>query len=412
MPPAAAPPRPALLKPRYSISSPRSSWLNTANRQLTTLPVPATRYPSLATSFVVLLSTLTFQVSSLSSWAQTKSTSKPDPFATLAKELAEEAPGEEVNIGVGNFAYENTDLLSPFSSMLRDELEIALGETGKFKIVTRDRLADLQMEGKFQGKGVLEPGTGVDKVSIEGVKGIVRGRFYATGDEVTVFAELAWLEGGEIKKARLAIPSDEVKAKIWPDPDQAAGKQLAGAIKPQNAEQSLASIQDLAGSRLADVPKDFQVEVFTTDGKRAYAEGENVSFRVRAAEECHIAVLCHQSDGNTVVLFPNRFASNTLIPANKPIDVPGTHKSGFEIEIGPPFGSDVVEVIACSKPSELHKALAEHAASADEQQPVQVLTRGMAVKGIDSALSTPKTGAGAPLRWGQDSIVVSTFPKP
>ena len=389
--------------------SPCNQWFK---NNFQSLWKPATRYPSLATAFLVLLSALTFQVSSLSSWAQTKSTPKPDPFAKLAKELAEEAPGEEVNIGVGNFAYENTDLLSPFSSMLRDELEIALGETGKFKIVTRDRLADLQMEGKFQGKGVLEPGTGVDKVSIEGVKGIVRGRFYATGDEVTVFAELAWLEGGEIKKARLAIPSDEVKAKIWPDPEQAAGKQLAGAIKPQNVEQSLASIQDIAGSRLADVPKDFQVEVFTTDGKRAYAEGETVSFRVRSAEECHIAVLCHQSDGNTVVLFPNRYANNTLIPANKPIDVPGTHKSGFEIEIGPPFGSDVVEVIACSKPSELHKALAEHAASADAQQPVQVLTRGMAVKGIDSALSTPKTGDGAPLRWGQDSIVVSTFPKP
>ena len=69
-------------------------------------------------------------------------------------------------------------------------------------------------------------------------------------------------------------------------------------------------------------------------------------------------------------------------------------------------------MIACSKPSELHKALAEHATSADAQQPVQVLTRGMAVKGIDSALSSPKTGDGAPLRWGQDSIVVSTFPKP
>jgi len=373
-------------------------------------PLPATRHPPLLT-FLCLLSVFTFQLSSLS-FAQSKTAPKPDPFAKLATELAKSAPAEEVNIGVGNFAYENTDLLSPFSSMLRDELEIALGETGKFKVVTRDRLADLQMEGKFQGKGVLEPGTGVKKVSIEGVKGIVRGRFYATGDEVTVFAELAWLEGGEIKKARLAIPSDDVKAKIWPDPAQAAGKQLAGAIKPQNVEQSLANVQDVTAGRLAKLPKDFQVEVFTTDGKRAYAEGETVSFRVRAAEECHIAVLCHQTDGTTVVLFPNRFASNTMIPANKPIDVPGTHKSGFEIEIGPPFGSDVVEVIACSKPSELHKTLAQFASKADEQQPFQTLTRGMAVKGIASALSSPKTGDGTPLRWGQDSMVVSTFPKP
>jgi hypothetical protein len=49
---------------------------------------------------------------------------------------------------------------------------------------------------------------------------------------------------------------------------------------------------------------------------------------------------------------------------------------------------------------------------AEEQQPFQTLTRSMAVKGIDSAPSTPKTGAGAPLRWGQDSIVVSSFPRP
>ena len=388
--------------------SPCNQWFK---NYFPSLSKPATRYQLPATSFIVLLSAF-FILPSNFSLAQQNAAPKKDPFAELANDLAEDTPNGGVNIGVGNFAYENTDLLSPFSSMLRDELEIALGETGKFKVVTRDRLADLQMEGKFQGKGVLEPGSGVEKVSIQGVKGIVRGRFYATGDEVTIFAELAWIEGGEIKKTRLSIPSEAVKAKIWPDPDQAAGKQLAGAIKPQNVEQSLANIQDIAGSRLADVPKDFQVEVFTTDGKRAYAEGETVSFRVRASEECHIAVLCHQTDGTTVVLFPNRYASNTLIPPNKPIDVPGTHKSGFEIVISPPFGSDVVEVIACSKPSELHKSLAEHAARAEEQEPVQVLTRGMAVKGIDSALSSPKTGDGAPLRWGQDSIVVSTFPKP
>ena len=335
-----------------------------------------------------------------------------DPFTPLASELAKEVAEEKVNIGVGNFAYENTDLLSPFSSLLRDELEIALANTGKFHVITRDRLADLQMEGKFQGKAVLEPNTGVDRVSIEGVKGIVRGRFYAEGDQITIYAELAWLEGGGIRKSKVEIPSSAVKAKIWPDPEEAGRKDVGSMLAPQNIEQSLANLKDLAATRVTKVPRDFQVEVFTTDGKRAYAQAETVSFRVRAAEECHIAVLCHQSDGTCVVLFPNRFASNTLIPANKPIDVPGTHKSGFEIQIGEPFGSDVVEVIACSKPSELHSALAKQAAQTNQQGNFQILTRGMAVKGIDSALATPKSGDGAPLRWGQDSIVVSTFPKP
>lgn len=332
-----------------------------------------------------------------------------DAFQELAKSLTEGTSTEIVNIGVGNFAYENTMLLSPFSSLLRDELELALNDTGKFKVVTRDRLAELQIEGKFQGKSILEPGTGVEKVSIEGVKGIVRGRFYVAEDQITVFAELAWLEGGNIKKARIEIPSSKVKAKVWPDIQEAAAKNVGKYLTPENMEQSLANIQDLAGSRLAKIPKDFYIEIFTTDGRRAYPAGDNISFRVRSAKKCHIAVLCHQSDGTTVVLFPNRFSTNTLIPANKAIDVPGTHKHGFEIEIGPPFGSDVVEVIACTKATELHKTLSKHAAKAASYH---VQTRGMIVKGIDNALASPQTGSGAPLLWAQDSVVVSTFPKP
>jgi len=47
-------------------------------------------------------------------------------------------------VGLGNFLYEDTELMSPFSSLLREELERALAETGKFKVITRSRLADLQ----------------------------------------------------------------------------------------------------------------------------------------------------------------------------------------------------------------------------------------------------------------------------
>jgi len=355
---------------------------------------------TLFSSFILLTSNFSF------------ASAKDDPFKNLAAKLASDSKEEKVNIAVGSFNFEGTDLQSPFSSLLRDELEIALSDSGKFKVVTRDRLADLQMEGKFQGKGILEPGTGVEKVTIEGVKGIIRGRFYATEDEVTIVAELAWLEGGEIKKTKVAIPVSKIRAKIWPDSVEAAQKPIENAIKPQNVEQSSASVEELTKGRIASVPKDFPVEIFTVDGKRAYAGGENIAFRVRSTQECHIAVLCHQSDGTTVVLFPNRFSRNTLIPANKAIDIPGTHKSGFEIEIGPPYGSDVVEVIACTQPSELHKALSKYASETNAPAPFQVLTRGMAVKGIDSALAAAKVGSTAALLWSQDSIVVSTFPKP
>jgi hypothetical protein len=42
----------------------------------------------------------------------------------------------------------------------------------------------------------------------------------------------------------------------------------------------------------------------------------------------------------------------------------------------------------------------------------QVPTFEQVKERADNALSTPKTGEGAPLRWVQDSIVVSTYPEP
>jgi hypothetical protein len=42
-----------------------------------------------------------------------------DPFDVLASKLAELAEGKEWRVGVGNFVFENTELMSPFSAMLR-----------------------------------------------------------------------------------------------------------------------------------------------------------------------------------------------------------------------------------------------------------------------------------------------------
>jgi hypothetical protein len=36
----------------------------------------------------------------------------------------------------------------------------------------------------------------------------------------------------------------------------------------------------------------------------------------------------------------------------------------------------------------------------------------MAVKGIDKSVATAPESSDAPSRWSQDSIVISTFPKP
>lgn len=332
-----------------------------------------------------------------------------DPYISLAQALAQASGGDaKINVGIGNFVYEDTDLLSPYSAMLKDELGIALPKAGKFEVITRERIADLQNEGKFQAKDIVEPGTEVKKVQIEGVQGIIRGRFYYKAPNLTIFAEYANLDGGEVRKVKVIIPASEVAARIWPS-DTGKQGQPEIAIAPQALKESTASVQEVE-SRVKKVDKNFGLQITTTDGKRGYAEGETVSFRVRADHDCYIAVIDNQVDGSGILLFPNGFNSENYLPAGKAIDVPGTVKHGFEIQISPPFGSDVVQVIACTRKDELQKVISNFPSSTAQNPYTTVRTRGMKVAAAEEG---PKNASldNQPAQWSEDHIVVSTYPK-
>jgi hypothetical protein len=337
------------------------------------------------------------------------------PYRKLADALAAVMKSNTaVNVGMGNFLFEDTEMMSPFSSMLREELEAALPMTGRFKVIARSRLSDLQLEGHFQQSGILEPDTTVRKVSVEGVQGIVRGRFYYRWPTVTVYAEMAWLEGAEIRKARVEMDAKTIAAQIWPNQSaDAAAAKLAAAAQAPEVQKSKANVADVAG-RIKEVPHDFGIELVTKDARRDYAEGELVSYRVRCDEECHIAVFCHQVDGSTTLLFPNAWNQQTLAPAGKPLEVPGTDRPGFEIVISPPFGADVVQVIACTKPSSLHRMVQDLAKTANPSNGFRSLTRGMVAQEARASVAAANAaadGGGAPARWAESHMVVCTYPK-
>lgn len=349
---------------------------------------------------------------SMQALAQTPAT---DPYRELAESLAKQITAPSVNVGVGSFVYEDSEFMSPFSSMLREELERALAQTGKFKVITRDRLADLQKEGKFQAASILEPGAAAPAVKIEGVKGMVRGRFYYKDPEVTIYAELAWLEGGAIQKAKVILPTSTVGAQIWPN-NMPPQKRIEEVFRPQNLDKSLANVKDIE-NRVAKVPHDFNIALTVREAKRDFCAGETISYRIASPVGCHVAVFCHQLDGSTVVLFPNPFSKNTWVPADRPVDIPGPAKSGFEIVVGPPFGGDVVQIIACTQASALHRKLASYndAHTAPGKRAYRGLSRGMFAQGVDDSLAefagANSSDASGPPRWSEAHIVVNTYPK-
>lgn len=327
-----------------------------------------------------------------------------DSFDNLANDLTRELPRTQnpIRLGVGNFVYADTPMMTPFSTVLREELELALSRQPGIKVITRVNLSELEQECDFQLSPLVEPGTQVKKLTIDGVEGIVRGRFVANGNLVTVYTEIAWLKGGGLVKGKHQYSLNDIACRVWPE-EKAAEKK----IQPQNAAQSMTGIEELSKNGMLKKYKDFPIELHTADGERCYAEEENISFRIRSPKACHAAVICHQSDGTSVVLFPNKWYSNTAIPANKWVEVPGPLKAGFEVTISEPFGSDVVQVIACTDANALHREIKKLASATTEDEPYVAMKRGMVVKKVQEASETASSEA----LWSSSHIIISTYPK-
>lgn len=352
----------------------------------------------------------------VNSWAEGEAKPAADPYLDMAKRLAAEGQAAPVPVGVGNFLFEDTELMTPFSSVLREEMSRALAQTGKFRVISRDRLAELQAEGRFQDRQALEPGVATRGLRIENVKALVRGRFYYRYPEVTVWTELALLEGGDIQKAKAVVPVEQISARIWPDGGAAAvaPPRMEQLIAPQNAVASQANLQDVQ-KRLLKAPSDFRVNLAVREGKRNFSEGETISYRVTSDTGCHIAIFCHQVDGSSVLLFPNRFKTETWVPAGTAVDVPAAGADNFRLAIQEPWGADVVQVVACTRKTSLHQMVSQMASAIPKGQAVRGMDRGMVVQGLNDSLSGAPVGvtveSSGPPRWATAHVVVCTYPK-
>lgn len=318
---------------------------------------------------------------------------EPSPYQELATELRRRAGDGPVRLAVGNFLYQDTEMMSAFSALLRSELEGALADLPETTVVVRERLEELQQEGRFQAMMAMEPGAGT--VKIGGVEQLVRGRFFLRFPRVTVAAEIVRLADGRVAKCSVTLPVASIGARIWPDgPSPTQADEM---VRPQAAE---ASARNLAALQpLLQLGGDFDLELAVKGARRDFQQGETIAFSIRAAQACHLAVFCHQSDGTTLLLFPNAHQRDTAVRAGAWVDVPGTDKDGFRIRIAPPFGTDVVQAIACTTRSGLHEKLGE---LARQGRSYTVLTRGMLVQAARGS------GEG---KWAEAHVSVSTYPK-
>ena len=86
-----------------------------------------------------------------------------------------------------------------------------------------------------------------------------------------------------------------------------------------------------------------------------YAVGERVRLFVQANKDAYLTVLNVGASGQTTILFPNAYQTETKVSANQVVEVPSPN-SGASIRVSGPTGRELIKVIASTKPTPLFAA--------------------------------------------------------
>lgn len=169
-------------------------------------------------------------------------------------------------------------------------------------------------------------------------------------------------------------------------------------------EASLSSVQDLQKIE-ARIPREFSLSLAPVSGRSVVVGGEAISFAVTADRDCHLILLDHQSDGTTVLLFPNSYHEGSAVRAGETVVIPPP-QSAFALVATEPWGDDRIEAIACTEESSLHSAFSSLLDVNGASPGLAAVTRGFFVKALDSALSSP-----AKASWSRAEMIISTYPE-
>ena len=143
---------------------------------------------------------------------------------------------------------------------------------------------------------------------------------------------------------------------------------------------------------------DFLVRADVDRFTNCYREGDSLSIRVVCEVDAYLYVLYKQADGEVFQIYPNSSQPENQVKARQAVAIPGPNDL-FRWVIGPPFGREIIKVIASKEPLQ---ALADpefRRARFNRVSPEQV-------KGIELEL-----GKEEPPPWAEDTVEIQTFPK-
>jgi hypothetical protein len=93
----------------------------------------------------------------------------------------------------------------------------------------------------------------------------------------------------------------------------------------------------------------FLVRADVNRAVRSYREGDNLSVSVASEADAYVYVLYKQADGKVFQIYPNSRQPHNRVRARQAVQIPASDDL-FRWAVGPPFGKEVLKVLASKEP--------------------------------------------------------------
>lgn len=132
-------------------------------------------------------------------------------------------------------------------------------------------------------------------------------------------------------------------------------------VSGQDTGQSLRRSLTVEQTAIYDVQPDvsantLQVVAWVDRPDYTYAIGEEVRLFIETNQDAYVAVLNAAPNGQSTVLFPNRYQTDNFVRAGRSVEVPDS-ASQVRIAVNPPVGLELLKVMASTEPFSVRDAL-------------------------------------------------------
>lgn len=235
----------------------------------------------------------------------------------------------ELSIGsntcnVGTFTWEESGVGTSFSSYLQSSVQDAVVDTKSFDLI----LSDVQPVFGPEAAKMLSQNKEMKLGAF-----LIFGTYSLEGSSIKLNLKIFSNAFSKVmSEAAIKLPMEIVPVGILVIP--------TNLDKINNVSEK---IDNLYGKS--------ELDIFVTTsrgGGGVFIEDEYMKIYLLASENCYIKIFLIGVDGHTTQIFPNQYESNNFLPGKQMLQFPGK-SSPFKYQLVPPFGTEVIKVIASTR---------------------------------------------------------------